>query len=100
MLTDTVTSDEALQCVDLTFETYDEHVKRRYTFSYAREWGKWTFSKLHIYERDGVGDEWAFEKQILWDEPEAGLHRVPDTVFAELSDIIGDEQVSKIQQPE
>lgn len=43
-----------------------EKIDRKYTFSYAPEWDKWTF--VEYTERRGVGSEWHESRNIMWHE--------------------------------
>lgn len=100
-------SEERVTCtsLSLTIETRcderDELVEKEYSFSYAPEWDKWTFTE-YVEKRTPdvtVGDrDWRMAQHILWDDAEAPTIDVPPEVSKQLADATGAESVT-IQVP-
>lgn len=102
-------SDESVRSIDLTFDIEsrvtdgDEIVHKTYTFSYATEWDKWTFSEYeekrtvdttHLTDRD-----WRRSRHIRWDDfAETPSITVPTEISQALKEATGADDVT-IQTP-
>lgn len=89
--------------VETRSEEDGELVHKEYTFSYAREWDKWTFHEYREKRTDDtgrIGDRnWRESRHILWqDTSEAHTIDVPPEVSKALAKATGAESVT-IQVP-
>lgn len=108
-LEDLQESDESVWTTSMTFdietrsEDGNEIVHKTYTFSYTKEWDKWTFSE---YEEKRTPDttrmedrNWRQARHIFWHEVnETPTIDVPPEVSKALADATGSESVT-IQVP-
>lgn len=100
-------SEERVNCtsLSLTVETRcderDELVEKEYSFSYAPEWDKWTFTE-YVEKRTpdvNIGERnWRRAQHILWDDAETPTIDVPPEVSQQLAEATGAESVT-IQVP-
>lgn len=100
-------SEERVNCtsLSLTVETRcderDELVEKEYSFSYAPEWDKWTFTE-YVEKRTpdvNIGERnWRMAQHILWDDAETPTIDVPPEVSQQLAEATGAESVT-IQVP-
>lgn len=97
-------SDENVWTISMSFdietrsEDGNELVHRTYTFSFAKEWEKWTFSEFHerrtldttlITERN-----WQQSRHIMWhDVNETPTVEVPPEVADKLQEATGAESI-------
>jgi hypothetical protein len=102
-------TDESVQRVDLTFDIKsrasegDELVNKTYTFSYARQWDKWTFteySEERTPDTPAITDrKWRKSRHIRWDDfSETPTIDVPAEVSEALEEATGADDVT-IQTP-
>lgn len=108
-LEDLQESDESVWCTNMSFDIEtrsddgDEIVHKKYTFSYAKEWDKWTF---HEYKEKRSPDttkisdrDWSKSRHIFWqDVNETPTIDVPPEVSKALAEATGSESVT-IQVP-
>lgn len=102
-------SDETVYGIDLTFDVEtrsddgDELVERHYTFSYAKEFDKWTFTEFKE-KRASNSDKahernWRRSRHIMWYEAnETPTIDVPPEVSNALEEATGAEAVT-LQEP-
>lgn len=101
-------SEENLWGVSLSFDIEtrsqdgNEIVQKEYTFSYAKEWDKWTFQEYtekRTPDTASMGDRnWRKAQHILWQDGEAATIDVPPEVAKALAKATGSESVT-IQVP-
>jgi hypothetical protein len=102
-------SDESIWHVNMSFEIETrceesgELVHKTYTFSYAKEWDKWTFQEYHeerTPDTTRITDRnWTRSRHILWsDVSETPTIDVPPEVADALAKATGAESVT-IQVP-
>lgn len=101
-------SEENLWGVSLTFDVEtrasddDELVHKKYTFNYADQFDKWTFSEYlekRTPDTDAMGDRnWRKSQHIFWQDGEAATINVPPEVSQSLAEATGSESVT-IQAP-
>lgn len=101
-------SDENVQGIDLTFDVETrsdeegELIQKKYTFSYAREWDKWTFTEYEekrTRDTHRIGDRnWSTSRHLLWSDAESRTIEVPPEVSEALADATSSEEVT-IQMP-
>lgn len=107
-LTDLQSSEESVWSIDLSFdietrsEENDELVNRKYTFSYAEEWDKWTFKE---YREERTPDEermmerdWKRSRHVVWQDSDVPTVEVPPEVADALAEATGADDVT-IQVP-
>lgn len=107
-LTDLQTSDEEVwRAAELSFEIETQLeedgklVRREYTFSYAKEWDKWTFVEFDEQETPNVSParrEWRRTRHIYWNDGESATIEVPPEVTRELEEMLDLDRVI-LQQP-
>lgn len=108
-LEDLQESDESVWCTRMSFdietrsEDGDELVHKTYTFSYAKEWDKWTFQEYHekrTPDTSRMSDRnWRKSRHIMWnDVNETPTIDVPPEVSKQLAMATGSESVT-IQVP-
>jgi hypothetical protein len=108
-LEDLQESEESVWTTSMTFdietrsEDGNELVHKKYVFSYAREWDKWTFSEYEekrTPDTSRMGDrDWRQSRHIFWkDVNETPTIDVPPEVSKALADATGSESVT-IQVP-
>jgi len=103
-LDDLQESDENVWTISMSFEVEtrsqdgDELVHRSYTFAYAKEWDKWTFSEFHERRTPDTGlvtdRNWEQSRHIMWhDVNETPTIEVPPEVADKLQEATGAESI-------
>lgn len=102
-------SGEDVSAIEMSFdvetrtEDGDELVHKTYTFAYAREWDKWTFTEYRekrCENTDRIGDRnWRDGRHLVWgDVSETHTIDVPPEVSKALAEATGSNAVT-IQVP-
>lgn len=78
-------------------EDGNELIHRTYTFSYAKEWDKWTFSEFEEERTENTSRitarNWRRTRHIYWSDTEAPTVDVPPEVTSELKEVLGHDNV-------
>lgn len=101
-------SSEDLWGVNLSFEIEtrsedgDELVHKEYSFSYAKEWDKWTLTEYHEKRTPDTNlmtkRNWRKARHIFWDDAETATIDVPPEVSKALAQATGSDSVT-VQVP-
>lgn len=102
-------SDESVSAteISITVETRSEEqseiVRKEYTFSWAKEWDKWTFIEYNELRTSAdervIERNWRQAQHIMWTEPtDTATIDVPPEVAEELARATGADSVT-IQSP-
>ena len=78
--------------IETRSEDGNELIQRSYTFAYAKEWDKWTFSEFEEKRTENTrritARNWRRTEHILWQDTEAPTVSVPPEVTRKLEEML------------
>jgi hypothetical protein len=92
--------EEVWGCAEVSFiittraNDADEIIERKYRFSHAPEWDKWTLKELDEKKRESAMDTWRRSRNVTWDDPDEVSMEAPESVKEKLEELLNVDTVT------